>query len=231
MRERFLSQMGCVHLIIPVLFYHGKKPLSWAKSLQAEDFKGFFNKIPMETRKDMLNFNMRLINTKDKRVRNFFKLKACECWGFIRLLDEIWDIRDPDTKKVRGIIKLYFGGLLKGLGKRESRETVLRVIRYLQEAGGLRTRVWKEAEELLIKEGILKEGGYMNIIEHIKEEGRWEGERKGIKKGRQEGRQEGRQKRDKEVILNMLKAKADFSFISKVTGLPVKEIKKLKNGS
>ena len=55
----------------------------------------------------------------------------------------------------------------------------------------------------------------MDIREHIKEKGRWE--------GRQEGRQE--------VVLNMLKEKADISFISKVTGLSAKEIKKLKNGS
>ena len=50
----------------------------------------------------------------------------------------------------------------------------------------------------------------MDIREHIKEKGRWEG----------------RQARDKEVVLNMLKEKADISFISKVTGLSEKEIKK-----
>ena len=43
---------------------------------------------------------------------------------------------------------------------------------------------------------------------------------------RKEGRKEGRQ----EIILNMLKKKADIKFISEVTGMPVKEIKKLKNG-
>ena len=54
-----------------------------------------------------------------------------------------------------------------------------------------------------------------DVREIIKEKGRWEGERK--------GRQE--------VVLNMLKEKADISFISKVTGLSEKEIKKLKNGA
>ena len=54
----------------------------------------------------------------------------------------------------------------------------------------------------------------MDIKEEIRLEGRWE--------GRQEGRQE--------VIRNMLREKADLAFISKVTGLSVKEIKKLKNG-
>ena len=37
--------------------------------------------------------------------------------------------------------------------------------------------------------------------------------------------------RDRELVLNMMKEKADFSFIAKVTGLSVPEIKKLKNGS
>ena len=85
---------------------------------------GFFDKIPIETRKDMLNFNVRIINTKDPNVRKFFKSKGSECWGFIRLLDEIWDIKNPDTEKIRLIIRDYFGELLKGATKKESRESL-----------------------------------------------------------------------------------------------------------
>jgi len=70
-----------------------------------------------------------------------------------------------------------------------------------------------------------------DVREIIKEKGRWEGEREGLKKGRREGLREGRRERDKEVILNMLKEKADITFISKVTGLSEEEIKKLKNSS
>ncbi|MDE0120039.1 MAG: hypothetical protein OXM55_08550 [Bdellovibrionales bacterium] len=75
------------------------------------------------------------------------------------------------------------------------------------------------AEEELKREGTLKIGGVMDALEVIKEKGRWEGER--------EGRQEERQ----QVVLNMLKKKTDISFISKVTGLSEKAIRKLKNGS
>ena len=46
-------------------------------------------------------------------------------------------------------------------------------------------------------------------------------------KGMEEGMKKGRQ----EVILKMLKKKTDIKFISEITGMPVKEIKKLKNGS
>ena len=65
-----------------------------------------------------------------------------------------------------------------------------------------------DKEEELIKKGM--------------ERGRQEGIERGIYKGRSEERQA--------VILNMLKEKADLSFISKVTGLSEEEIKKLKNG-
>ena len=44
--------------------------------------------------------------------------------------------------------------------------------------------------------------------------------------------QRGRQERNYEVVSNMLKKNTDVDFISEVTGMPVKEIKKLKkNGS
>ena len=219
LRKWTINQTGHPELIIPVLFYHGKLAMKWKDSLQEEDFKHFFNKIPVETRKDMLNFNMRIINTKDSKVRKFFKSKGLECWGFIRLLDEIWDIKNPDIERVRKIIKDYFGKELKGATKEEEKELILSLIRYLQTAGGLRKVVWKEAEEQLMKDKILKGGTYMGVIESIREEGL----QKGIQKGREEGVQE--------VIVNMLKEKMNISIISKVTGLPEKEIKKFKNGS
>ena len=87
---------------------------------------------------------------------------------------------------------------------------------YLRDNTELDAKTWEKVEKLLIEAGILKQGGLMqDVREIIKEKGRWEG----------------RQERDKEVILNMLKEKADIVFISKVTGLSEKAIRKLKNGS
>ena len=60
----------------------------------------------------------------------------------------------------------------------------------------------------------------MDIKEYFREEGR--------QKGRKEGIQTGIRKRNEQVVLNMLKEKADLNFICKVTGLSEKEIKKLK---
>ena len=54
---------------------------------------------------------------------------------------------------------------------------------------------------------------------------------KAMKKGMKKGMQQGMQQKQQQVALNMLKEKADLSFICKVTGLSQEEIKKLKNGS
>ncbi len=117
---------------------------------------------------------------------------------------------------------------MKDLKGKERRTVELRILEYLRDNTDLDLKTWEKAEKLLIEEGVLKQGGLMqDVREIIKEKGRWEGERKGLRKGRQEGRQE----RDKEVILNMLKEKADIAFIAKVTGLSENAIRKLKNGS
>ena len=79
------------------------------------------------------------------------------------------------------------------------------------------TDLWEELERDAVKQGIFSKGGYMNTREYIKEE------------GREEGRQEGIQQKQQQVVLNMLKKKAEISFISEVTGLSEEEIKKLKN--
>ena len=71
----------------------------------------------------------------------------------------------------------------------------------------------------------------MGPIELLKEEGRQEGLQKGLQEGRQEGRQEGQQKEKERLALKLLQAKMEVSFISKVTELPEKEIRKLKDRS
>ena len=72
-------------------------------------------------------------------------------------------------------------------------------------------------------------------LDEAREEGMKKGRLAGKKEGRQEGRQEGlsagMEKGRQELILNMLKKSADLRFISEVTGLSVKTLKKLKNGN
>ncbi len=109
----------------------------------------------------------------------------------------------------------------------------------MQDNTDLDLKTWKEAERLIMEEGILTKGGVMDIREHIKEKGRWEGRQEGIKegmqkgmqKGMQQGMQKGMQKGMQQVALNMLGGKFKVPVISKITGLSEEEIKKLKNGS
>ena len=63
----------------------------------------------------------------------------------------------------------------------------------------------------------------MDIRQEIREDAMQEGMQKGLQAGRQEGM--------RQVALNMLKEKADLTFISKVTGLSEDQINRLKNGS
>ncbi len=67
-------------------------------------------------------------------------------------------------------------------------------------------------------------GGYMNIREYIKEEGRWEGHLA----GKLEGEQKGRQEKERQVIANMFRKNMDIPLISEVTGLSEAELKKLQ---
>ena len=60
------------------------------------------------------------------------------------------------------------------------------------------------------------------------EKGMQEGMQKGMQEGMQKGMQKGIQEGREQVASNLLKGKADISFIAEMTGLSVEEIKKLK---
>ena len=124
------------------------------------------------------------------------------------VLARIWFLKH-DAEELKELVALFS----EFSGKRE--DLILSVVNYLKSAVGLSRELWERVEQSAIEEGVLKKGGYMDIREEIREEGRLEG----IRKGRQE------------VVLNMLKKRTKISFISEVTGLSEKEIKKLKNGS
>ena len=220
LRKLIIQQIGYSQPIIPVLFYHGKEPLRWKKTLQEEDFKSFFSKIPIESRKNMLNYEPKIINTQDPKIRKAYKGKKFKGHGVIKLLDKIWSLKKNITPLE--VIDAYSGfeDVLKGLKGQARKTAELRILEYLNDNTDLNLKIWRQAEKLLIEKGLLKQGGLMqDVREIIKEKGVWEG----MRKGRQEGRQE--------VVLNMLKEKADISFIAKVTGLSESAIRKLKSNS
>ena len=244
-RDHSIKQYGHPQPVIAVLFYHGKDPFKWKKTLQEEDFGSDLHKIPVQTRKNMLNYELKLINTKDPKMDKIFKERGSQIGGFLRLLNEIWTVKNPSSEKIKSIIKDYFGEILKTKTKQEVNELVIGIVEYIRDVAGLKWEEWKKAEAELIEERILQKGGVMNIRDIIKEKGReegWEkgvkegvkkglekGVKEGVKKGLEKGIKEGVEKGRHNIVFNMLKENMDISVISKVTNLSEKEIKKLKN--
>ena len=220
-RKKCLRETGRVQPVLAIVFYHGRQPLSWKRSLQEEDFGSFFDKIPIESRKSMLNYEPKIIDLKDSKIKSACgKLKGR---GVIKLLSEIWSLKkEVDSFKLRDIY-VEFEDLLRSLKGKEKERTQLTILNYLLDNTWIDNQTLKKAENLLVKDKIIKKGGLMKfkgIEDFIREKGRWEGLQKGIRQGRQ--------KEQHIVISNMLKKQLDVSLISEVTGLSQKEIKKVK---
>lgn len=226
LRDHTIKQKGLIQPVIPVLFYHGKKLSKWGKSLLEDDFKGLLSKMPIDLRRSMLNFELRLIDTNDPKIRRFFKDKSLKSRGILKLMSGIWDIRKPKAVEVKDV----FSGLTditKGKKGKQREELVLRIFEYLQDNTKLDLDTWQEVEKLMIEDGLLTRGGVMDIREHIKEKGRWEGVREGMEKGIEKGMEKGK----KSIVLKMLKKKLGVSAISEYTGLSKAEIQEVKDQS
>ena len=242
-----LEETGEAWPVIVVVFYHGKEPWKWPKSLQ----KGLFGeaKIPFSLQKDMLNYNLRVIDTHDPRIGRAIKDKNFRSRGFLNALKGVWSLKAEE-----GGLKETLSLFGNWMGNRES--LTLSVGDYLwSSVPGMTGELWKELEHEAVRKGIFTKGGFMDIREHFKEEGRQEGIQKGMQRGMQKGRQEGiqkgmqkgrqegiqkgiqrgmqkgRQEGMQQVVLNMLKKQTDIAFISEVTGLSEEEIRKIQNRS
>ena len=232
--------------IVAALFYHGKQPWKGGLSFQENLFGEDLSKIPFTFRKDMLDYNMRLIlaSAWRKLNRRFLRSKAA-----LRLLDEIWDLKG-DKKKAQAILLEVFRDFAG------DDDSLFAVADYVRSAG-FKKSWWNEAERLAKLKGTLKpnQGGYMNAREEVSYEWFQKGETQGYKRGQLEGIQkgetqgykrgqlEGIQKGEtqgykrgqleeaRRLVLNMLNKKTEIPYIAEVTGLSEKEIKKMKNGS
>ena len=227
--------------IIPIVFYHGKTPWKWAKSFQSAVYKDFLKKIPVSLRKNMINYEIKLLSAQDSKLRGVFRDKSFKSRGALYLLQKIWKLK-LSQDELKDVLSKFsdFSKDGKGTGLIASVYDYLNAV--LKEGKKLR-RLLKAVEQELVEEGVFTKGGYMDTIQYMKEQERMKGLRKGLRKGRMEGiekgmekgmekgRMEGIEKGRKEVIVNMLKEKLDITLVSKVTGLPTKEIKKLQNGS
>ncbi len=221
--SKSLEETGCAWPIIPIVFYHGKKPWKWAKNFQKGLMGEFLEEIPSFLQKVMLNYSIKVIDIHDKKVAQAIRSKAFKSRGFLSLLKRAWDLK-ADEKELKKLIRLFDNCKGKDLG--------LVISNYVWKVVPNMTKeLWQRIEQQAVKWGIFPKGGYMNIREYIKEEGRWEGIHIGRQEGRQEGKLEGRQENMRQVIANMFRKNVDIPFIAEVTGLSEVEIKKLKNGS
>ncbi len=229
------SEPDQVLTVIPILFNHGKKPWKWKKSFQEVYLGEFFSKIPVSFRRSVLNYELRLLDTRDERVRRIFKDKRFKSGRVLHLLSKIWDVKRGLKDELSAELKEILLALFKVFSGDEKKLTA--VGQYLMSAG-VNAKEYKELLKEAINTGSLTKGGYMDMIKDFEQAFREElqqiaqrrakrRDRQMLKKGMEKGRQEGMEK----AALNMLGKKADISFISEVTGLTKKAIKKLKNGS
>ena len=224
LHEHSLKTKGIASLIIPVVFYHGKTPWKWAKTFQGTVYKDFLEKIPARFRKNMIDYEVRLFDTHNPKLKGVFKNKNFKSRGALYLLKRIWNLKLSRTELTEVLT------LFDNLPVNKQNKLIVSVSDYLQsvhKTGEEFKKLWRTVEQELVEKGIFRKGGYMDTLQYMKEREQKKGLQKGLRKGRQEGLQEGQRK----VILNMLKEKLNITLISKLAGVPVKEIKKLKNGS
>ena len=133
------------------------------------------------------------------------------------ILKHIWNLND---KKIKGLFTIG-----RGLSQSEREALIVRAVDYVRQYDPTFTwKIVREIEQTTVKK---EERVMAPLLQYSLDEAREEG----LKKGRQEGIQKGMQKGMQAVALNMLKEKADLSFISKMTGLSEAEIEKLKTRS
>ncbi len=240
LHEQTVKKYGRPMPIIPVVFYHGKQPWRWEKSFQEAFWpqgggkKDKKSKTSLLGRESMLDYQVRVLDVQDPKLRGVFRDERVKSRGAFLLFKKAWGLRRMGEVELKGLVSLFWG-VASGI-KRD--QLLLSVVHYMRSLG-VGFDVWGKVERLLVNEGLFKKGGYMDIREHIKAEGvregwqkgQQEGWQKGRQEGRQEGQQEGWQKGQQELILKMLEAKADMSLISRVTGLSEQKLKKLQNGS
>ena len=206
-------------VLIPAVFYHGKSRWKYKISFQQAFLGEFFEKIPDSFKKSMLNWKARFIDTNEIENEELRKLlqnpKSKAHWA-VQALDKVWYLRhnfDILRKLSFGIFRVF-----------KKNNELLTFKNYFKLAG-VSDSDWEKVKKEARKKGLLKKGGLMAGFMDIEKEIL----QRGVQKGIQQGVQKGWQERNYEVVSNMLREKADTAFISKVTGMPVKEIKKLKN--
>ncbi len=181
------------------------------------DFKGVLKKY---FGKNVLNFKCRLLNLQDLG-KNGKKLKGLTSYPALYIMSHIWNLNE-------GVMRSLFV-IGRDLSFKDRVRLIKKAVDYVRHySPGFSWRILSEIEARAIDK---EEERVMPPLQISLDEERAKGLKLGLQKGRLEGLQKGRQECQQELILKMLEAKADLSFISKVTGLSAQKLKKLKNSS
>ncbi len=194
------------------------------------DFHGFLNNfqgiLKKHFKENVLNFRPRVLNI---QALDIHKTKGLTTRPILYILKNIWNLNE---KKLRELFTIS-----RGLSQKEREALIMLAVDYVRRYD--QSFTWNIIQELEIQTVRKGERIMTPLLQSSLDEAREEGMRKGMsagmKKGRLAGKKEGMsagmEKGRQELILNMLKEKANLAFISKVTGLSVKKLKKLKNGN
>ena len=216
MWEKDIAEKKPLRVIIPFIFYHGKRkwdiPLQFIEQFKSKD----------ELKKYLLNFQYILFDTNTENFENDPILK-----DNVFLLTALILMRSAFKKDWESVIKIF--EFWKEKGFFPNTEELMGFLIYITATKDIKP-------EILIKYlEANKEGGQIMAtlaqrwVQEGKEEGLKEGLKEGIEKGIEKGKEEGLKKGNLENAKKMLLKGFLISDIVDITGLKESEINNLKN--
>ena len=230
--------------VIPMVVYHGKSK-KWHLPIHFKETLAFDSlEIKKAFGKNVLNFSYRLLNIGKLDFKNL----SLTSKPILFIMQRIWDLKNPILKG--DILKELF---LMGREIKDSthyKELMKIAVSYIMNYDS--TTSWQDLQDVEkeivpkkgepimslmksvyqgwkeegIEEGIEK--GMEKGMERGREEGIVIGIEKGIEKGREEGREKGREEYKSQMAVKMLKKGMKIATICDLTGLSIKDIKKIE---
>ena len=224
--QQELDSKKTSYRIMGIVFSHGRRP--WPKTMGAEaagrlphwlseDFTAV-----LEYRQWVRAGILIEVDTHSAAIQKIIHSKKCKIGGVMLLFHHIWGLQ---AKGLGVRVEDIYERVARILEDKGPAVTILYVKEYLSSAlwglGEKRFNVlWKQVEQKLIKNNLLKKGGNMMTLDEEL-----------LLRGKQVGMQAGMLKKQQQVIRNMLKEHLDISVIVKVTGVSAREVKRLQNGN
>ena len=93
-------------LVIAIVFYHGKEPWKWAKSLKKGLWGEILPKIPSSLEKDVLDYGIRVLDTHDPQVEKAICDRNFKSRGFLATLKRVWSLTSEE-KELKEVVLLF----------------------------------------------------------------------------------------------------------------------------